>query len=68
MKGSENRYVPHTNTSDTGMPHNSLTDHIDQLERERNALARQLTSTLEERRILVERLQIVRSVSTQASR
>jgi hypothetical protein len=64
MKGAENRYMPHTNTSDTGMPHDSLINHIDQLERERNALARQLTSTLEERRILAERLQIANSAAS----
>jgi hypothetical protein len=29
--------IPHTNITDTGVPHDSLTDHIDQLTRERNA-------------------------------
>jgi len=58
------QYVPHTNTADTGMPHDSLLQHIDQLSRERSALARQLTATLEERRIFAERLQITKSAAT----
>lgn len=56
--------VPHTNTADTGMPHNLLVEHIDQVERERDALQGQLTTTLAERRILAERLQIIRSAAT----
>jgi len=57
-------WVPHTNFADAGLPHDSLTDYIAQLERERDALARQLTATLEERRVLAERLQILKSATT----
>jgi hypothetical protein len=62
---------PHTNTADTGMPHTSLVQYIAQLEheraqleRERNALRGQLVATLEERLILAERVQILRSAAT----
>jgi hypothetical protein len=48
------RIEPHTNTADAGMPHDSLVQYIDQLEKERDALARQLRSTLEERDTLIE--------------
>lgn len=57
-------YVPHTNTADTGMPHESLTQYIAQLERERDALRTQLTATLAERLVLGEQLQILRSAAT----
>ena len=55
--------VPHTNTADTGMPHTCLIQYIAQLERERNALRGQLVATLEERLILAERVQILRSAA-----
>lgn len=57
-------FVPHTNTADTGMPHESLVKYIAQLERERDALQIQLTTTLRERSILAQQLQIIKSVQT----
>jgi hypothetical protein len=35
---SDDRIVPHTNTADTGVPHDTLVEHIDNLE-ERMKLA-----------------------------
>ena len=55
---------PHTNTADSGMPHTSLIQYIAQLERERGAFRTQLTTTLRERSIVAEQLQILRSAAT----
>jgi hypothetical protein len=57
-------YVPHTNTADTGLPHDSLMKYIAQLERERNAFRDQLVTTLRERLIFAERPQISKSAAT----
>ena len=55
---SDEPIYAHTNSADTGMPTNLLTDHIDQLERERDALKRRLVSTIEEKNTLRDELQI----------
>jgi hypothetical protein len=60
----EDCFAPHTNTADSGMPHESLVEYIAQLEHERDAYRAQLTATLRERLILGEKLQILRSAAT----
>lgn len=57
-------YVPHTNFADTGMPHESLVQYIAQLERERDALARQLVATMHQRDLFAASYGILLSAAT----
>jgi hypothetical protein len=56
--------TPHTNFADAGLPHDSLTEYISQLECERNALKSQLIAALEERLILIGELRAARSAAS----